>query len=215
MESFLNFLNTIRPFLEFLYFISGVVVACAAVFALKQISILKRTLQVQSKRDALKITSEQCDNYFNNIVELQNLFYRKKKEHNVKYFDDWELIVKNSSVLVKHKSAPNTEGLSEIAQYLRVVNYMESFSSFFVSNVADEKVAYDTVGITFLNFTRELMPWIISCRQDGYYKNLTKLFVSWEMRRINEELQQEKLELEKKLNQTSFQADVPLGAENT
>jgi hypothetical protein len=215
VESILNFVNEIRPFLEVLYFIAGIVVACAAVFALKQISILKRTLQVQSKRDALKITSEQCDDYLSRIIELQNEFNRKMKEHNVKYFDGWKVTVKNNSVSVDRESAPNMQGLAEIHKELKVLNSMESFSSFFVSNVADEKVAYDTVGITFLNFNRKLMPLITSCREDGYYKNLSKLFVKWEMRKINQELQKEKLDLDKKLKQTSFQADVPFGAENT
>jgi hypothetical protein len=215
VENILNFVNEIKPFLEVLYFIAGIVVAIAAVFALKQISIMKKTLQVQSKRDALKITSEQCENYFSKIIELQDQFDRKVKEHDVKYFDGWEVTVQNDSVSVKHRSVPNAQGLEKVIKELDVLNSMESFASFFVSNVADEQVAYDTVGMTFVNFNRKLMPWTLSCREDGYFKNLSKLFVKWELRRLNEELQKEKIDLEKKLKQTAFQADVPLGSENT
>jgi hypothetical protein len=215
VESILNFVNEIRPFLEVLYFIAGIVVAYAAVFALKQLSILKRTLQVQSKRDALKITSEQCNDYLSRIIELENEFDRKIIEHDVKYFDGWKVTVKNNSISVDRESVPNMQGLAEISKELMVLNSMESFSSFFVSNVADEKVAYDIVGISFLNFNRTLMPLITHFRKYGHYKNLSKLFVKWEMRKINEVLQKEKLDLDKKLKQTSFQADVPLGAEDT
>lgn len=214
MESFLDFINKIRPFLEALYFIAGIFVAFAAGLAFKQISILKKTLQVQSKRDALKITSEQCDNYFNRIIGLQNELNRKIKEHDVKYFDGWEVTIKDDSISAHRKSPPDIHGFSEIHKELCVLNSMESFSSFFVSNVGDEKVAYDTVGTTFLNFNRKLMPWIINCRKDGYHKNLSALFLKWEMRRINEELQKKKLELDNKLKQTSFKTGVPLGAED-
>ncbi|MBQ4811108.1 hypothetical protein J8M20_07155 [Pseudoalteromonas luteoviolacea] len=214
MEDVLSFVNEIRPYLEVLYFVAGVVVACAAVFALKQISILKRTLHVQSKRDALKITSEQCENYFSNIIDLKNQFFKKVKEHNIEYFNGWEVTVTNNVISVKHKSTPSIKGLDKLAEEFRVLNSIESFSSFFVSNLADEQVAYDTVGMTFLRFNRELMPWILSCNEKGHYNNLTTLFVKWETRRMNDELQRQKLYLDEKIKQASFKSDVPLGAEN-
>jgi len=48
-----------------------VVIAIAAIIALKQIHILKQTLRIQSKRDALKLTSDQCSKYMSDIIPLQ------------------------------------------------------------------------------------------------------------------------------------------------
>ncbi len=211
----LDFISDVKPFLEVLYFIAGIVVACSAIFALKQISILKRTLQVQSKRDALKITSEQCEIYFNQIIKQQNEFHDQIKKHDVKYFEGWDIKTKNNSISISRKSKPSMKGFEDIVDSLSVLNSMESFSSFFISKVADETVAYNTIGTNFLNFSRELMPWVLGCREDGHFQNLTKLFILWETRRLHFELLNEKRDLEKKLQNTSFETTTPLGAENT
>ncbi|APD92954.1 hypothetical protein BM523_02440 [Alteromonas mediterranea] len=216
MESINEFIFNLRPIFELLYFISGLVVAAAAIYALKQIPLLKRTLRIQSKRDALKITSEQCDIYMSEIIPMQNVFHEAVKENKVTYFQGWDVSIENDELKVSRKTPPNMKGFSSILKTLNVLNKMESFSSYFTSNVADEVIAYHTVGTTFLSFTKELLPWVISCREDGYYKNLTKLYIHWESRRLNEQLMKQKLDLEKRLNNTSLSSNkVPLGAENT
>ncbi|EPC4056230.1 TPA: hypothetical protein NJ084_004494 [Vibrio parahaemolyticus] len=215
MTDILDFLSSVRPYLETLYFIAGIVVAFAAIYALKQISILKMTLQVQSKRDALKITSEQCELYFNQIIPLQDSFYNNLEKHSIKYFEGWSVDIENDSISVSRQSQPKMENFEKIIGSLSVLNALESFSAFFVSKVADERVAYDTVGTNFLGFTKNLMPWIIGCRKDGHFKNLTQLFVLWETRRLHLELLQEKRDLNKKLRNTQMKITVPIGAENT
>lgn len=65
-----TFINSIKPTIEILYFVAGIIVAISAILALKQIKIMKHTVEIQSKRDALTITSEQCLNYMTNIIGI-------------------------------------------------------------------------------------------------------------------------------------------------
>jgi ADP-heptose:LPS heptosyltransferase len=55
-----------------LYFFSGVGILVTVIYALKQLRIARESIAIQSKRDSLRITSEQCENYLRNIIDLQN-----------------------------------------------------------------------------------------------------------------------------------------------
>jgi len=65
-------INLIKPYAELIYFASGIVLAVAAILALRQIGIAKKALKTQSKRDALKLTASECSGYFRDIIPLQN-----------------------------------------------------------------------------------------------------------------------------------------------
>ncbi|MCD0493742.1 hypothetical protein LQD23_15755 [Chromobacterium violaceum] len=214
MDQMNHYLSIVRPGIEMIYFFSSVLIAIAAVIALRQIEILKTTLRVQSKRDALKLTSDQCCIYMSEIITLQNIFHKAVKDNSVKYFEGWNCEIKNNQISLSRITPPDTEGMKEVLHSLSVLNRMESFSSFFISNVADELVAYDTVGITYLNFVRYVLPWVLSCRKSGYYKNIVSLFILWETRRLNQELNKKKESLEKELSEMNFSSPQPIGVED-
>ena len=100
MEQTNNILLLLRPGVELVYFLSSVVIAVAAIIALKQIAILKTTIRIQSKRDSLKLTSEQCSMYFSEIIPLQNEFNNSLNEYNIKYFEGWDVAIKNGKIYV-------------------------------------------------------------------------------------------------------------------
>lgn len=180
---------------------------------MRQIDVLKKTSATQAKRDALRLTSEQCTLYFEKVVPLQNEFNRNLKAKDVKYFEGWTVEVKNGSIEVSRNSPVNKDRFIEVAPYLLFLNHIEAFAVFFTSRVADERVAYDTVGKTFIDSCEKLMPWILLVREDGYYKNIVSLFALWKIRMDNEKLAAQKDLIDKKLStvRTSFQ--VPIGAD--
>ena len=91
-----------KPTMEILYFIAGIIVSITAILALKQIKIMKHTAEIQSKRDALTITSEQCVNYMTNIIKLQNEFNRSLKENQIHFLDGWEVTISDNEISLKH-----------------------------------------------------------------------------------------------------------------
>jgi hypothetical protein len=213
MDTINNLIAITKPFAELLYFISGIGLAIFAYYGLQQITVLKNTSATQAKRDALRLTSEQCTLYFEKIIPLQNDFHKELKSRNVKFFEGWTVEVKSGSITASRKSPPNSDGLLDIANNLRFLNNMEAFAVYFTSRVADEKVAYDTLGKTFLGTIEEVMPYILQCREDGYYKNIVRLFAIWRARSESEKLLAEKNSIEKKLAAAKTSYHVPIGTD--
>ena len=202
MDTINSLVTAIKPIVELLYFISGIGLAVFAYYGLQQISVMKSTSATQARRDALRLTSEQCTLYFEKIIPLQNVFNNNLKSKKIKYFEGWSVEVLGDRITAKRKSPPDSEGLLAIAEDLVFLNNMEAFSVYFTSKVADETIAYNALGKTFLGTVEKLMPWILCCREDGYYKNIVELFMLWHVRAENEKLMAEKDSIEKKIAAT-------------
>lgn len=202
MDTINSLITVIKPIVELLYFISGIGLAVFAYYGLQQIAVMKSTSATQARRDALQLTSEQCTLYFEKIIPLQNAFLESLKSKNIEYFEGWSVEISGNKITAKRKSPPDSEGLLIVAANLAFLNNMEAFSVYFTSKVADEIIAYHTLGKTFLGTVEKLMPWILHCREDGYYKNIVELFVLWHVRAENEKLMAEKDSIEKKIAAT-------------
>ncbi|MEN8616964.1 hypothetical protein [Shewanella baltica] len=214
METFNELLNLARPVFETIYFLSGVVVSGCAIYALKQVALLKKSISIQSKRDALKLTAEQCNDYMQVIIPLQNKLNNSIEKNGVTFFEGWTVDITKENCSVTHQGTPNTHGLENIS-CSNVLNAMETFSTYFVSGVADDTVAYHTVGTTFLHSVNKLMPVLINYRESGYYKNVTTLFIRWRCRRNEEDLIKEKEIIEQKLKSNKVSIPLPLGEKVT
>jgi hypothetical protein len=209
-------INVIRPYLEILYFVSAIVLAIVAIVALKQLSISKNTLTTQSKRDALKLTASECTRYLDQIIPLANDLEIAVKKYDVKYFNGWEVAVDRNNVTVTRKQPLDLQNFDKLVSTLvPLCNSLEGFATFFVSGVADEYLAYHTVGTTFLGTMDTLIPWVAGCQKDGYYKNLFHLYAKWKMRKQEALLRQKKESLEKQLNQMGDKRSYPLGVDKT
>ena len=90
MEIVNNLLAELRPILETVNLIASITIAGCAIYALKQIALLKESISVQSKRDALKLTGEQCTNYMRHIIPLQDELNKSIEENKITYFEGRE-----------------------------------------------------------------------------------------------------------------------------
>lgn len=211
METLNGFISLVKPIIELIYFISAIGLALFAYLGLQQIAILKSTSATQAKRDALKLTSEQCTIYVEKIIPLQNAYHAALKKHNIKYFDGWTTEVLNDEIIVSRKTPPDPKGFEEAIPHMAFLNNMEAFSVYFTSGVADEEVAYNSVAKTFLKTCDGIMPWAIKLRKDGYFKSLVSLYIIWKSRAENEKLIIEKENIEKKLTNTKTTFRSPIG----
>jgi hypothetical protein len=64
----------IRDYLEMVYFGSGIVTACAAMYGLKQIRVLKRDISVRNERAAKEKAIDYCGRYLNGFIPLIDKF---------------------------------------------------------------------------------------------------------------------------------------------
>ncbi|WP_219588970.1 hypothetical protein, partial [Vibrio parahaemolyticus] len=65
-----QFISDFLIYVEVAYYLGGIVVAVCAVYATKQISLMKQSITTQSKRESLSLASEKCTAYFNESVPL-------------------------------------------------------------------------------------------------------------------------------------------------
>jgi len=157
MEYFNEFYQSSRGLFEFLYFIATYAIAFAAIFSLNQIRVLKKNLNVQSKRDALKITSTQCENYMAKIIPLQDALHQAIKINKITFFEGWDVELTKKDVKVSRKTPLNANDLKVITDELAVFNHMETFASFFTTRIGDSQIADGTIVETVLSFVRHFM----------------------------------------------------------
>lgn len=191
-----TFINLIKPTIEVLYFVAGIIVAITAILALKQIKIMKHTVEIQSKRDALTITSEQCVNYMTNIIRLQNEFNKSLKDNQIHFLEGWHVQLNDNEISLQHDGNIDFSDFEKM-NYATVCNAMEAFATYFTSKVADENVAFNTLGTTYIHTTEKYMPILLRVNEDGYFQNIVKLYLLWKKRMISIDLQtqQEKIKM--------------------
>lgn len=208
-------METLRPYFEILYFVTGgPVLAFFAFLALKQIAVAKQTSKTASLREAYRLAAEQVHVYATEIVPKLNEIDKAIKEKEITFFANSSVKVEGNSVRIERKSAEgDIKGLVEIASLVASsINRLETFSLFFTSKVASEKVAYSSVGATYVRSVTLLMPLIVPSALNKNHENIMQLFLLWHNRLEGERLEHERDELESKLGRMKKSELVPIGA---
>ena len=211
--------QTIRPYLELIYFITGgPLLALFALLALRQISVAKRSSQLACRREALRLASEQVHHYAEDIVPAINELNDLIKVNDADILFDGEVVVESDSIRVKRSSSGKGADMYKkfetiLPAFAVVINRLEAFSIFFVSGVASEKVAYSSVGPTFVRTVKRLMPLIIVQTTKGKnYENLSKLFILWHNRLEKDRLEEESANIRDKLTSLKDRKITPVGS---
>lgn len=202
-----------REILEIIYFLSGPTIAVIAIIGLKQITVAKENSVLSAKRESLKLAAEQCKYYYERIIPLQNELDIAIKENNVIFFEKSKVEVFADSFKVLPYAEDKKGALVVAPQITAVLNMMESFATYFVSRVADEKVAFTSIGATFCGETKMLLPIIALASSGKHYNNLIKLFLLWNSRQEKHDLLRDKQKLEERINSISNKVIKPLGTE--
>jgi hypothetical protein len=202
-------MQTLKDFLEILYYLSGPVLVIVAIYGLKQIKIssqqikeTRETRKISSKREAYNIAAEQCKYYIETIIPLLNKLDEIIDVKKLEYFEKSEIIIDNEKIAVKPYMTNGAldKVFNECLEEMHtVINCIESFSVYFVSGVAADIVGFNTLGRTYTNSVRKLLPIIIPFGKDGSFKHTKGLFTAWNARIDKEALLKEKEEVEKKI----------------
>lgn len=210
-------METIRPYLEALYFITGgPLLAVFAFLALKQITVAKQNSRTQSLRDAYRLAAEQVRFYAEQIVPNLNEIDKLLVEKKIHYVDTAVIEVKFDSISVA--GAPSDEDIDKMIEIAPIVvttlNRLETFAIFFVSKVAAENVAYSSIGKTYVSSVKALLPLFITSAKNKSYESITRLFILWHSRLEAERLEQESNNLRAQLRSLKTKNTVPIGAED-
>lgn len=188
------FMNEIKDYIEFSYYLSGIVVAIVAIVALYQIRIAKQAIVIQSKRHALTLTAEQCNYFSTDIMRLANDLYKKRVEVKCSFFDlgKWTVDTEGEKIILNSSEdiAPDICEIENVVdEVVILLNSIESFSVYFISGVADEEKAYIYVSNSYINTVEQMMPMILFSNENlGHYSSIVELYIMWKNRKKHEVL---------------------------
>ncbi|MCK5052443.1 MAG: hypothetical protein KAS53_12015 [Candidatus Cloacimonetes bacterium] len=201
-------MQTFKDVLEILYFLSAPVIVYLAYKALGQIKATKdQVIEAQknrisnSKRETYTIAAKKCDEFLTIIIPIIDVLDKAKKKSGVSFFEKSQVTISKNKIEVK----PNYSSKDEIIKVfnlplLDLLNPLESFSLFFVSGVAEEKIGYLTIGKTFCSTVKDYLPAIVSLSEGEHFKNILSLFQIWNCRFEKVRLEKEKVRIEKELS---------------
>jgi hypothetical protein len=210
--------SEVRDWFELLYFASGIVVMILVGFGLwqlklakDQISLAKDQLETsknifktQSKRAAVEASVVECRRYSETIVQDSLALDKYCAEHEITFFDD-VIFTKTKdgfsidTTKVKDGDVKKLSGAEDIIN--RYLNGLESYALFFLSGIADEKIAFHTNGKEFVRSAEvgfKIFPICGIEKEDA--APVKALYVKWHEKLEAKRLKIEQKEIEKKLS---------------
>jgi hypothetical protein len=208
----MNWINIDRDILEIVYFITaGPLLLIVASFGLVQLVIAKQQIKFSkesaktaAKREAFKLTAEQCNIFAEKIIPLYTIFCDQLgskpfyKRLTIEF-------VNNERVLVIGGNSTETEKADFLealnaSKHVAISNSLEAFAMYFVSGVGSEELAYNSTGYAFCGIIDDFTPLLKASFNQGKYPNINHLYGIWKKRQKSDELKKKKDEIEKQLS---------------
>lgn len=193
--------STIRSILEIIYFTASFFLLVVAIYGLKQLKITKENSQTNAKREAYRLVAERCTYYLESIIPKLNVIDKLMAENSIKQFGETKIYTSGDKLTIESKqSTRKHDKIIEMApQIAEALNCLEAFSVFFTSGVAEENVAFSSIGSTYCNSVRVLLP-LVCMAIEGGYRNVLKLYILWNDKIEKQKALQDKIKAESKLN---------------
>lgn len=210
--------SNFRNFVEILYFISSLVVVIIAFLGLKQINTYKRGYSINARRDSYRIASEKCEAFLIEIIpkleKLDSSFEKFKIEAPIGEIkiERNNKLIKTEVKLDKHFVDILLKNIELLDSLIKTINHLEAFSVFFVSRVADESIAFNTIGRTYCSSIKKILPLTIMLGANGnYFNNTLKLYFLWNDRLERKKIKSQIESLKKSHNEIYFSEIEALG----
>lgn len=181
-----NWFADLRAVLELVYFMSGITIAIAAIFALKQISLTKEITKKNARRESVKLATELSRYYAETVIPQWG---KALTEYNAQHLGYLTVLAKPAFVLKDGEIVSNKfdqQSLPKGKQHeagIQLINFLEAFAIPFVAGVADEDIGYTETAQSFRIAVEQFMPLIYRflVNQEGRFESTVKLY---EHRRI-------------------------------
>jgi len=186
----------LRPWVELLYFASGIVISVSVVYGLKQVRLLKRDIRLRNERAAKEKAIEYSSRYLDSYVQLSNAFLHdcdgaklgSSYSGPIGDFTDGSLLA-NPGALELARSR------FKLNSCVRALNELEAISAAFTSGVADEGTGFNIVGRSFcknVQYDYDVISFARDARSGapGYWSNIVRLYEIWSPRLEEADLRQ-------------------------
>jgi hypothetical protein len=213
----MEFFDSSKSIVENLYLLSGPILALLAIAGVIQLLQAKRTLVISSQRDAANLAASQLKDYCERIIPTMNKYDLAMRKEKIKDVDikigefNQEYLIKNLGES-KFKEI-RIERLKFLTLQLNAINSLEAFSTYFIRGIADEQIAYSSVGRNFCFSVENYFFEIADCRNenDNSFQNIIELYKLWRARLDKEKLTKEQEQILRKLNNINDETINPIG----
>ncbi len=173
---------------------------------------MKKDMETRNKRLSVEKSIEFIERYKNNVFPLKSKHKNVMDQKGYGYFD-------NEVKDLKEFPFSNEEEFKRAYQKTidtdvdNIFNELELFSSAFTSKLADEELAFQPLGKTFVRTVEQNYDTFCICRTTAPYVNTLELYILWKDRLKKIELEREINKLEqarKKIKETKL---TPIGVE--
>jgi len=206
----------VRPWLELLYFVAGIVVAPAVIYGLQQVKLLKRDIRIRNERASKERAIEFASRYLNVYVKLDASFVRDRMAENLPTYDGKAGNFTSSSI--DQRLLSTSRKRYGIMSWLPAMNELETISAAFVTGVADEATGFGIIGRTFCSAVRQDYDLICLSRKEvvathDYWRNIVELYKIWSPRLQGSELRDVRDRIDAKIASSGTERTIkPIGA---
>jgi len=190
---------------EFLYFVAGVAISVAAIYAAKQVKIASEQLKTSkeiadrsARREAVKLASDYCRYYAEHVVPAFETLAKKYREHGCTFLDRVhfpagqqppppQFIIQNGDfgqvTYDLNRITPEQWNAVE-TEIVSCANKLESFAIPFAAGAADDDIGFQETAPAFIALLNNLIPAIyyLGRTQGARYASILRLFNVWNNR---------------------------------
>lgn len=199
--------SILRNNLEALYFVTNSFLLLVAIVGLRQLSIAKETSKMNAKRESFHLAAEQCTHFLNYIIPLSHEAHNSFESKSIGTFGEVKFNVQDKKISFDIKLnkknfllGTDKKNIEEMTKMITLLNAIEAYSVFFTHRVADEKVAFSTIGSTYCKLVKDYFPFVLIYSNYGEkgYSNIIKLYIAWSQKLEKQKVLKNKLEAEEK-----------------
>ncbi len=208
----LEFISSVKSYLEALYFLAGILLAGGLGFTYHQVFLIKKDIRIRNERAAAEKAIEACDRYFCSYTNLNGAFFRDRIKAKIGKYEG-PIGDFSSESIPKDLKEASAKRFS-LTSWLPMMNQLESISAYFMSGVADEKVGFGVIGRTFCGAVENSYDLIAICRREKvcpYWANTVDLYHLWRPRLTKAEMDMARRALEEELSAIADRTVSPIG----
>ncbi len=193
-----NSVVTVREGLEWAALISQVAVAGTAIFALRQIQVLRQDLRLRMERAAKEKAVEFASRYLGEYVRLNKAWFDERKGVG-KLFEGPYHVDFDLSRIPKDKQADYLK--REPGAELPALNELDAIAAAFVTGVADEATGFEIIGRTFVRSVESHYFYlcVVNSNASPYFTSVRILYRVWSQRLTKRELLEHQASLDASL----------------
>ena len=172
----------LRQVLEYIYFVTaGPGLLLAAVVGLRSLRLSKQSMELTERRARLTATTRQIEQFAREIAPMVDTFEGYVETNNVQFFKKWNVHLSSEGVAVERTEEITdvTDLVSSIPVFLPVLNALSAWAAYFSTGVADEEVAYKTLGADFIHAAEHFVPAILVLNKQKAHSDLLDLYELW------------------------------------